>query len=244
MIYDTAWLRITSPGGAGRPSIPGPPGTATSRDIGRAVLDAWDQVRGVGHNGVVSASRRGRPRSVDADELILAATLELAGEVGINGMSMDVLADRAGVSKTTIYRRWTSKEQLVLDALRSAMGPLDDVDTGSLRSDLRAYLIELGERMGHGRMSDVLPHLIEVACHDDALRSQLDDYVHYRRAPMLAILRRGLDRGELPADADLDVLADVLIGPFIYRRLLTHAPLDETFVDGLLHVMLQSGSRP
>ena len=191
-----------------------------------------------GHNGAVNASRRGRPRSADADEAILAATLELAGEVGINGMSMDDLAERAGVSKTTIYRRWTSKEQLVLDALHSAMGPLDDVDTGSLGDDLRAYLIELGERMWRGRMSDVLPHLIEVACHDDALRSRLDDYVQFRRAPMLEILRRGLGRGELPADTDLEVLTDVLLGPFIYRRLLTHAPLDATFVDRLLGVAL------
>lgn len=194
----------------------------------------------MGHNGPVSAARRGRPRSADADEAILAATLELAGEVGINGMSMDDLAERAGVSKTTIYRRWTSKEQLVLDALRSAMGPLDDVDTGSVHDDLRAYLIELGERMWQGRMSDVLPHLIEVACHDDSLRSRLDDYVQFRRAPMLAILGRGVERGELAADTDLDVLADVLLGPFIYRRLLTHAPLDETFVDRLLGVAIRS----
>ena len=188
--------------------------------------------------GPMNATRRGRPRSADADAAILAATLELAGEVGVNGMSMDVLAERAGVSKTTIYRRWTSKEQLVLEALRSAMGPLDDVDTGSLRADVRAYLIELGERMWQGRMTDVLPHLIEVACHDDSLRSRLDDYVQYRRAPMLAILGRGLARGELPADSDLDVLADVLIGPFVYRRLLTHGPLDEAFVVRLLGVVL------
>lgn len=188
------------------------------------------------HNDHVTAPRRGRPRSADADEAILSATLELAGEVGINGMSMDDLAERAGVSKTTIYRRWTSKEQLVLEALRSAMGPLDDVDTGSMRDDLRAYLIELGERMWRGRMSDVLPHLIEVACHDDSLRSRLDDYVQFRRAPMLEILRRGLDRAELPADTDVEVLTDVLLGPFIYRRLLTHAPLDATFVDRLLAV--------
>lgn len=193
---------------------------------------------GVRHNGSVNPSRRGRPRSADADEAILAATLELAGEVGINGMSMDELAERAGVSKTTIYRRWTSKEQLVLEALRSAMGPLDDVDTGTLSGDVRAYLIELGERMKRGRMSDVLPHLIEVACHDEALQSRLDDYVQYRRAPLLAILGRGVERGELRAGTDVDVLADVLIGPFIYRRLLTHAPLDETFVDRLLGVAL------
>lgn len=199
----------------------------------------WAPRAPTGQDGAVSTSRRGRPRSADADEAILAATLELAGEVGINGMSMDDLAERAGVSKTTIYRRWASKEQLVLEALRSAMGPLDDVDTGSLHDDLRAYLIELGQRMWRGRMSDVLPHLIEVACHDEALQSRLDDYIQYRRQPMLAILGRGLECGELPADTDVDVLADVLIGPFVYRRLLTHAPLDEDFVDRLLRVALR-----
>lgn len=194
----------------------------------------------VGHNGRVGTgpARRGRPRSADADQTILAATLELAGEVGINGMSMDVLADRAGVSKATIYRRWESKEQLVLDALRSAMGPLDDVDTGSLAGDLEAYLVELGERMERGRMSDVLPHLIEVACHDEGIRARLDDYVQYRRAPMIAMLQRGLDRGELPADADVDVICDVLLGPFVYRRLLTGTSLGRDFVVRLLAVVL------
>jgi AcrR family transcriptional regulator len=192
----------------------------------------------LGQNVIVGTPRRGRPRSTDADEAILAATLELVGEVGINGMAMDVLAERAGVSKATIYRRWDSKEQLVLDALHSAMGPLDDVDLGSVDDDLRAYLTELGERMWRGRMSDVLPHLIEVACHDEQLRCRLDDYVQYRRDPLLGILRRGVERGELPADVDLDVLADVLIGPFVYRRLLTHGPLDEPFVERLLALVV------
>ena len=77
---------------------------------------------------------------------MLAATLELAGEVGVSKMSMDDVAERAKVSKATIYRRWSSKEQLVLDALRSAMSPLDDVDTGSLRGDLELYLSELAQR--------------------------------------------------------------------------------------------------
>lgn len=197
-------------------------------------------VAAVRHNGPVGSDepRRGRPRSADADEAIRAATLELAGEVGVNGMSMDELAERAGVSKATIYRRWTSKEQLVLDALRSALSPLDDVDTGTLVDDLRAYLGELADRMERGRMSDVLPHLIEVACHDEGLRAQLDEYVRYRRTPMLAILRRARDRGELAAGADLDTLADVLIGPFVYRRLLTGAPLDADFVDRLIEIVI------
>ena len=75
---------------------------------------------------------------------MLAAALELAGEVGVVKMSMDELAERAGVSKATVYRRWSSKEALILDALRTAINPMQDVDTGALRRDLELYLDEEG----------------------------------------------------------------------------------------------------
>jgi AcrR family transcriptional regulator len=186
--------------------------------------------------------RRGRPRSSEADAAILAATLELAGEVGIGGMSMDDVAQRAKVSKTTIYRRWSSKEELVLEALRSGMSPFDDVDTGTMRGDLDVYLGELANRMGQGPISDILPHLIEVSCHDEKIRSSLDDYVRHRRMPLRTILARGRERGELSADADLDVLLDTLIAPFIYRRLLSQDPIDGEFVRRLIRTVLPDSS--
>ena len=185
-----------------------------------------------------TAPRRGRPRAEGLDQALLDVTLELAGEVGINGMSMDDLAQRAGVSKATIYRRWPSKERLVLDALNHAMRPFDLIDTGSLRGDLDAYLGELARRMTEGRASDVLPDLIAASVRDPNLRTSLDEYIRYRRQPLTTILRRGLQRGELAADSDVDVLIDALIGPFIYRRLLTHDPLDDDYVARLLRTVL------
>lgn len=186
------------------------------------------------------AASRGRPRSVGADAAIMSAVIELASEVGINGMSMDSLASRAGVSKATIYRRWSSKEALVLDALRSAMHPFDSVDTGSLRSDLDLYLGELVERFEKGPMNDVLPHLIEVACHDAAIRSSLDDYVQFRRRPLRAIFEQAKRRNELTSDVDIDILIDAILGPFVYRRLLTHDVIDQDFVSRLLSTVLSS----
>ena len=183
-------------------------------------------------------ARRGRPRSPDADEAILGATLAVAGEVGFRGMSMDVVAERAGVSKTTIYRRWSSKEALVLEALRRAINPLDDVDLGSVRADLSTYLTALGERMTGGAISEILPHLIDVAVHDPQLRCQLDDYVSHRRVPLVAILERGVARGEVRSDIDPAIVVDVLLGPYVYRKLLTGAPLDERFVTDLLDLVL------
>ncbi len=187
-----------------------------------------------------TARRPGRPRSAGVDEALLEATLQLAGEVGINGMSMDDLAQRAGVSKTTIYRRWRSKEALVLDALAHGIRPFDLVDTGSLRDDLEVYLRELGRRMETGRTSDVLPDLISAAARDAALRESLDEWVRHRRQPLNTILGRGVERGELSDDADLDTVIDALIGAFMYRRLLTHEPLDEAFVARLLQTVLPS----
>jgi len=185
------------------------------------------------------APRRGRPRSKKFDESILAATLELAGEVGIKGMSMDELAQRAGVSKATIYRRWPSKEILVLQALQSAMQPLDDVDTGGVVEDLRLCLGQMIARMSKkDRMNDVLPHLIEMATHDTTLRSSVDDYVQNRRVPVLKVLERAIGRGELPADTDIELVLDALLGPLIYRRLLSGGVLDADFLDRLIVLVL------
>ena len=181
--------------------------------------------------------RRGRPRSADADVAILAAALALAVDVGVRALSMDEVASRAGVSKATIYRRWSSKEALILDALRSAIEPVGAVDHGSLGADLRHYLSDMTARMTVSR-GDVLPHLIEVACYDPAIRSSLDDWVFHRRAPLLAILERGVERGELPVDTDVELLLDALIGPFVYRRLLTGGAIDESVVDRLLALVL------
>lgn len=186
-----------------------------------------------------AAPARGRPRSKQCGESILRATLELAGEFGINRMSMDDVALRAGVSKATIYRRWSSKEMLVIDALRSVMKPIYDFDSGSLGTDLRLYLGELSGRMSaRNRDDDVLPHLIEVATHDPMIRDSLDDYVQFRRVPLRTILARAVERGEIEAETDLDTIIDVLIGPFIYRRLLTGGPMDTDFIERLLTVVL------
>jgi AcrR family transcriptional regulator len=189
-------------------------------------------------SGASVPARRGRPRRADADEVILSAALQLLAEVGVGGLSMDDLAQRAGVGKATIYRRWTSKESLVLDALHTATTPIPTPDEGDLRSDLITYTDALIERFGAGRGSDVLPHLIAASCYDENLRASLDEYTRARQATIRLILRRGIERGELPADADLDLLVDVILGPFFYRHLLTGAALDRDFSRRLVDLVV------
>ena len=184
-------------------------------------------------------AKRGRPRRADADEAILTAALELLAEAGVAGLSMDVLAQRAGVGKATIYRRWVSKEALVLDALRTANTPIPTPDEGSVRADLVAYADAIVERFGEKRASDVLPHLIEASCYDDQLRHALDEYLRSRQAPIRAILQRGIERGELAEDTDVDLVVDLVLGPFLYRHLFTGAPVDEDFAHRLVAFVLR-----
>jgi AcrR family transcriptional regulator len=184
-------------------------------------------------------TKRGRPRRADADEAILSATRELLTEVGVAGLSMDVLAQRAGVGKATIYRRWDSKESLILDALRMTTTPIPVPDEGSLREDLFAYMDAVIECFSPGRGSDVLPHLIEASCYDEHLRTSLDDYTLGRQATIRLLLRRGIEHGELPADADIDLLVDVILAPFFYHHLLTGASVDREFTHRLVEFALR-----
>lgn len=184
-----------------------------------------------------ASPRRGRPRASGVDQALLDATLELASDVGLHAMSMDELAQRVGVSKATIYRRWPSKERLVLDALNQAMQPFAPIDTGSLRGDLDHYLGELVRRMVSGRASDVLQDLIAASVRDPNLRASLDEYIRHRRQPLQTILDRAIERGELADDTDVEVLTDVVIGPFVYRRLLSHDVLDADFIDRLVRIV-------
>ena len=94
----------------------------------------------------------------------------------------------------------------------------------------------------NGPMNDVLPHLIEVSCHDEKIRSSLDDYIRVRRVPLRTILTRAIERGELPSETDVDVTIDMLIGAFVYRRLLSHDTIDEHFAARLRAIVFPQPS--
>ena len=183
-------------------------------------------------------SGRGRPRREGVDEAVLEAASTALAELGMAGLSMDVLAQRAGVSKATIYRRWSSKEELVLDLMGRIAQPIDVPDTGSIDTDVVTYCTAMAERFQAQASSDVLPHLVAASCHDPALRASLDQYVRMRRVPLQTILRRGVRRGELFAGFDVDMAVDMLVGAFMYRRLLLSDPVRPAQVEPLVRAVL------
>lgn len=191
-------------------------------------------------------STRGRPRSAAVDVAVFQAVLELLGELGVARLSVDEIAGRAGVSKASIYRRWPSKAEMILDALHQAISPFDDVDTGAFASDLTAYLAELTERLRSGAVRDVIPYLIEAAEHDSRIATTLDRYVQNRRQPLSAIILRAVERGEISgkfADrVQRDVLIDLVTGPFMYRRLLTGEIIDTAFANSIANLVLRAAT--
>ena len=182
--------------------------------------------------------RPGRPRDAGADATILNATIDLLADGGIAGLSMDQVAKRAGVGKATIYRRWASKEELVLDALSTAPATVPTPDTGSVRGDLVAWATALAKRLRDSPTNDVLPHLIEAAVFDERVRASLQMYVRGRQDTVRTILARGVERGEISDADDVELMVDVMIAPFLYRRLMTGAPITTSFANRLADFVL------
>lgn len=178
-------------------------------------------------------SRRGRPRSETARTAILDAADVLLLARGLGAVSMDAIAERAGVSKATIYRWWPTKEALALDALYYDWAAAGDPgrDTGSLKGDLLALLRPWVRRVGSRPYARVIAALIEQARTDPAFAEEyLNRLVRPRREQARAIFDRAIERGEIRADLNVEVALDLLYGALYHRLLHGHAPLNDRFV--------------
>jgi AcrR family transcriptional regulator len=182
--------------------------------------------------------------STEAGHRILDAAVALLGEKGWEGLSMEALASRAGSGKATIYRRWSSKEEIVIAALERFVEEIRLPDTGSLRSDLEALLNDATRayRTPRGALVPALASVMERQPRlAKAVRSK---FLEPRRRAVFGVFERARKRGELEADADLDLIHDLLVGPILYRRLFTGMPLDSNLVEGTVEAIVSSfGSR-
>jgi AcrR family transcriptional regulator len=179
--------------------------------------------------------RVGRPRSAEADDAILDAALDQFCEFGYDGLSVERVAACAGVAKTTIYRRYPTKLDLVMAALERAKEDLVvPEDSGSLRDDLlamaRSYLAML-ESPTIGR---AIPMMLASKARSDELAAAHAEFVRARRAPGYALIRQGIERGELPDDADPAMIADMLTGAIFTRVFVTGSPTDDAYLDALV----------
>jgi AcrR family transcriptional regulator len=191
---------------------------------------------------------RGRPRSAKAQQAILAAAIELLLEQGLHAMSMDDVAERAGVSKATIYRWWASKELLAVDALATEWAtatPSSERDTGSLRGDLLARFRPWLRQLNGKPFGRVIAGLIAEAQTDpEFAKLYREHFVQPRRDATRPLLLRAIDRGEIPANTNLEVTLDLLYGPIYHRLLHGHAPLNDRFVRQVIDAVIAAVRSP
>jgi AcrR family transcriptional regulator len=181
----------------------------------------------------------GRPRSEQAKRAVLAAALELVSEDGYAALSIEGIAARAGVAKTTIYRSWPSKAAVVMDAIFVESDPqLAFPDTGSAREDLRLQMSRVAELLTEPGFGKPFVGLLAESQHDPALADALHQWlIRARRSGATEVLRRGVARGELRADLDVDVAIDALYGALYYRLLVSHQPLSAEYVQSVIDVV-------
>ncbi|MTE12203.1 TetR/AcrR family transcriptional regulator [Nocardia aurantiaca] len=181
----------------------------------------------------------GRRRNEATRQAILEASLRLLGESEGAPVTIDAIARAAGVGKQTVYRWWPSKGAVLLDALteRSAL-EVPTPDSGSVRADLRTIAEATFRGAQSSSTAPALRTLVREAAHDPHLAELLATFTAQRREAVRAVLARGQQRGELPADADLDLMVDQFYGVFWYRFILGHAPLDDALAERLTDSIL------
>jgi AcrR family transcriptional regulator len=189
------------------------------------------------------ASRRGRPRSERSRQAIMQAASELVLERDLSAISMDAIAERAGASKATIYRWWPSKELLVVDAVLSewATATSEPPETGALVSDLRSLIVPWARELVSKPYGRVLASLLASAQADpEFAREYRAHFVGPRREQGHRIFERAIERGEIPAETDVDAALDLLYGPFYHRLLHGHAEIDAPFARTIVAYVAQA----
>jgi AcrR family transcriptional regulator len=173
------------------------------------------------------ARGRGRPRSEKAEQAILAATLRMIASHGVAGTTIEGVAAEAGVGKTTIYRRWESKTELIVAAVSRLAPRGDPPDTGSLPGDMKALADIQRERLAGTGLLTVAPRVLAESMHDPELHQGfLDNVIEPLRGLIRTLIERGIERGELRADLEVEPLVDILHAIPIYRILMSRGDPD------------------
>ncbi len=184
------------------------------------------------------------PRVVRSRAAILRATADLLIELGASGVTIDGVAERSGVAKTTIYRHWKSRSSLVFDAFESLLAPSAlPSHNGPIRQQLEAILVHFVYSLTRSEWARAVSTLIDGADRDPEMRQLLHDFLAVRMEPGRDALRAAVERGELRADLDVDEAIAMLVGPIFYRRFVSRENLDEPFVTQLVDLFLLGAER-
>lgn len=182
----------------------------------------------------------GRPRSEKTKNAILSAAYDLLLENGFGAVTIDKIAERAGVSKATIYKWWPNKAAVIIDAFfDAAVVRLQVPDTGSTIDDMIIQVNNLAKFLT-SREGRVINEIIAEGQFDQKLAETYRIiYFKPRRLDSRHILERGISRGELKADLDIELVIDLIFGPLFYRLLITGDEVDEAFIKSMINYVFE-----
>ncbi|MGA5579856.1 TetR/AcrR family transcriptional regulator [Streptomyces thermodiastaticus] len=191
-------------------------------------------------------ARAGRPRSAAADAAILAATRAALVELGWSKLTLQDVATRAGVAKTTLYRRWAGKNELVVDAVAELFDELRLSDRGSLAADIEGVVLQFAAILARPEARSGLMAVVAESTRDAALRERIrTSIVDRQKRLVLQGRERAQARGELPGEDDAaaaartaDLIFDVVAGAVVHRTLVSAEPADEEWVRRFTQLLL------
>jgi AcrR family transcriptional regulator len=192
---------------------------------------------------MAETNRNSNRRAERSKQAILDATRELlAEEGGVRALTVEAVAARSGVAKTTIYRRWRDKWQLALDAVMIDMLPRFDnpVDVGDTRKELLTFVNSVVKMLRARPYGPAMQALVsEIATQPELARVYLEQVVEPRRAQLAPVIERGIARGDLRPDTDVRLIHELLVGPIFYRLLFSGGPLDRNLNTRLVDATLE-----
>lgn len=194
----------------------------------------------------VAKRRPGRPVEERPRQAALHAVLDLIVERGITGVTTNAVAERARISKATMYRRWRSKDALVADAISTLVDrEIAIPDTGTLQGDVHELLAEAVALYSTPRAAALMPELVAGMARDSDLADAVrNSFLAARRATLERVLQRAASRRELREDVDHALCLDLFGAVIFYRLLITGGPLDERLVEDLTTMILRAIAIP
>ena len=177
-------------------------------------------------------------RSQRARQAVLDATADLVAEVGVERTTIDEIASRSGVAKTTIYRHFNSKQALVVEAVHACTHIPVVTDTGSLRDDLISCFSGTTKASYDGRLGDMMLSLMDAAQRDPELGRLVRAQTDQRRRFATEVIERAVSRGDLPAEVDVDLLVTLVAGPLIYTKLVRRQRVTDELVAAVVDSVL------
>lgn len=183
-----------------------------------------------------------RTRSEKATQDVIQAALDVLLDEGPAGFTIDAVVARSGVAKTTVYRWWPNRQALLLDAIHAQLTPSATPNTGDTRADLIAYLTPYVASAHDTPAARLMPDLCAAARRDPDLAELRDVLMTEKRQPVITILELARARGEIAADADLDLLATLIMGPLAYTRSLRGLPIDPAMAHAVIDAALAHGA--